>query len=434
MAIAEEPVHHFVDRIAAAVEPSATPRPYTPGPARQICQAIMAQIPAMVIGQERQIRIEAMLKKLTPQHRQVLHESVLAFLRPMVAKEASDIDLGGYGCANQVWFRIFGSKKPDPELGSYTQDETDILIQNILSDLDRSFLFTHRFVDFSFSIIFDSVKVRFRATVYFEMNHLGLNMRLINKEIRPLASLGFHENILKALSLQQVKHGLVLITGITGSGKSTTLDSIIDANNRTCEAHIIIISNPVEFVHQPVKSIIRHREVGRDVNSFKEGTIQSLRQDPDIIVIGEMRDADTISTVLEVADSGHKVFTTLHTSSATEAVDRILGETPSTEQTRIRERLADVLTCVISQKLVPDLSGRLILAKEIMLATPAVRAAVRNNHTDELYQLIYQGNKFGMITMEQDLVRLYKGKRISLDEGYNQANNKKRFEDLINLV
>ncbi|MBN1540774.1 PilT/PilU family type 4a pilus ATPase [candidate division KSB1 bacterium] len=375
-----------------------------------------------------------MLGKLPPVHRRTLRELVIGLLRRMVELEASDIDLGGYGCGDLVWFRIFGRKTADRELGTFSPNETDILIQNILSNHDRASLFSARFVDFSFSMIFDSVQVRFRATAYYDLNHLGLNMRLINKEIRPLSSLGFHENVLKTLSLQHIKHGLVLITGITGSGKSTTLDSIIDANNRTCEAHIIIISSPVEFVHEPKKSIVRHREVGRDVHSFKEGTIQSLRQDPDIIVIGEMRDADTIATVLEVADSGHKVFTTLHTSSATEAVDRILGETPSSEQNRIRERLADVLTCVISQKLVPDLMRRLVLAKEVLLATPAIRAAIRNNHTDELYQLIYQGSKYGMITLEQDLVRLYRNKTISLDEAYSQANNKKRFEDLIKLI
>ena len=146
-----------------------------------------------------------------------------------------------------------------------------------------------------------------------------------------------------------------------------------------------------------------------------------------------MRDADTIATVLEVADSGHKVFSTLHTSSATDAIDRILGETPAVEQDRIRERLADVLTCVISQKLVPSLDGKLVLANEVLVATPAVKSAIRNNHTDEIYQLIYQGSRLGMITMEQNLLNLYKNKVISYREAYSQANIKKRFEDLVKL-
>jgi twitching motility protein PilT len=209
------------------------------------------------------------------------------------------------------------------------------------------------------------------------------------------------------------------------------LDSIIDANNKTMESHIVIISDPIEYVHQPIKSIVKHREIGRDVRLFKEGTIQALRQDPDIIIIGEMRDADTIMTVLEVVDSGHKVFSTLHTSSAVESIDRILGEIPSDEQDRIRSRLADVLTCVISQKLIPGNEGKRVLAKEVMLSNSSVRTAIRNNNTGEIYQIIHQSNEHGMITMEQDLARLYSNNIISYFEAYINANNKKRFEELV---
>ena len=174
-----------------------------------------------------------------------------------------------------------------------------------------------------------------------------------------------------------------------------------------------------------------HREVGRDVLSFKEGTIQSLRQNPDIIIIGEMRDPDTILTALEVTDSGHKVFSTLHTSSAVESIDRIIAEIPSIEQERVRNRLADVLRCVVSQKLVPSLDGKVILAKEVMLMTPSVRAAIKNNNTQEIYQMISEGGELGMITMEQDLRRLHGARRVSVDMAMNFANNKRRMEQLL---
>jgi twitching motility protein PilT len=400
---------------------------------KALLKSIVSQIPEFTFGEERQDFISKLLKETSMDMRVKLKRYLDRFLVEMVEKEASDIDLGGYGCAGKIWYRVHGDKNEEERFGTFQQDDTDILILNILSEKDRDQLFTNRFVDFSYSIGQHQDKIRFRATAYFELNHLGLNMRLINKKVRPIKSLGFHENIIKLLSLKYLKHGLVLLTGITGSGKSTTLDSIIDINNRTINSHIVIISNPVEFVHNPIKSIVRHREIGRDVHGFKEGSIQALRQDPDIIVISEMRDPDTIATVLEVADSGHKVFTTLHTSSATEAIDRILGETPASEQVRIRERLADVITCVISQKLVPSLDGKRILAKEVLVATPAVKTAIRNNHTDEIYQLIHSGGRLGMITMEQDLVQLYKRKKISFYEAFNHANNKKRFEDLIKL-
>jgi len=155
---------------------------------------------------------------------------------------------------------------------------------------------------------------RFRADAYFDLDQIGLNMRAINATVRPYKALEFHPNVNKVVSLQHTKEGLILVTGITGSGKSSTLDSIMDMNNHTIDAHCVIIASPVEYVHTSDRCIIRHREVGRDVLSFKEGTVQSLRQDPDIIIIGELRDPDTILTALEVTDSGHKVFSTLHTS------------------------------------------------------------------------------------------------------------------------
>lgn len=221
-----------------------------------------------------------------------------------------------------------------------------------------------------------------------------------------------------------MKEGLILITGITGSGKSTTLDAIIDENNRTCDAHIIIISSPVEYVHQSKRCLVRHREVGRDVLSFKEGTIQALRQDPDIIVIGELRDPETIVAALDVTDSGHKVFSTLHTSSAVETIDRIIGETDVHEQERVRMRLADVLRCIVSQKLVPTVDGKRTLAKEVLVVTPSVRAAIKNNNTSEIYQMIHQGSEFGMHTMEQDLARLFKLRKITYETAIAFANNK----------
>jgi len=399
--------------------------------AEQILEHLISKIPGIKFGQERQDFIRKMLSDQSEDIRKILKDKLDSFLWLMSPKEASDIDIGGAGGKGNIWYRVYGEKNADSKLGTFSTDETDILIMNILSNNDQEFLFNYRYVDFSYTILKNNVRTRFRATVYFELNHLALNMRLIPNQIRPFSSLGFHPEVAKLLSLKYVQRGLVLITGITGSGKSCTLDTIIDANNQNFNAHIVIISNPVEYVHDSIKSIVRHREVGRDVRSFKEGTIQSLRQDPDIIVLGEVRDPDTIATVLEVADSGHKVFTTMHTSSATESIDRILGETVPLEQTRIRERLADVLVCVISQKLVPSLDGKLVLAKEVLVATPAVKTAIRNNNTDEIYQLIYQSGNVGMITMEQDLVALFRNEKISYQDAFSHANNKKRFEDLI---
>ncbi len=356
------------------------------------------------------------------------------FLTRMFTVNASDIDMGGYGSQGLIWYRIFGSKKPDPTLGKYSPDEMNILIQSVIGERQRTFLYENRNLDFSHMIVFENNEFRrFRADAYFDLDQLALNMRAINNTVRPFKTLELHNNVTKMLSLAHTKEGLCLITGITGSGKSSTLDSIIDANNHTVDGHIVIISSPIEYVHKSDKCIIRHREVGRDVLGFKEGAIQALRQDPDIIMVGELRDPETILTALEITDSGHKVFSTLHTASAVESIDRIIGEIPPVEQERVRNRLGETLRCVISQKLVPSLDGKRVLAKEIMLGTPSVKAAIKNGNTGEIYQMISEGSEGGMCTMEQDLKRLYMQKRISLENAINYCNNKRRMQQLLQL-
>jgi twitching motility protein PilT len=358
------------------------------------------------------------------------------FLSEMLKKEASDIEFGGHGNTGAIWFRIHGDKARAVDLPEFTIDQSNVIILGLLNDNQRKLLMKNKVLDFSYTFEYEKLQkmVRFRATAYFDLDTLCLNMRAISAVPRPLASLDFHPNLVKAMHHKYIKFGLSLITGITGSGKSTTLDSIIDYHNDTEPVHTVIIASPVEYVHTSKKSIIRHREVGRDVLSFKEGVIQSLRQDPDIIVIGEMRDPETIMAALEVTDTGHKVFSTLHTSSAVESIDRIIAEVHPQEQERVRNRLADVLITVMSQKLVPTIGGSRVLAKEALVVNPSVKAAIKNNNTGEIYMMINQGGNQGMITLEQDLKRLYLAKKISLDTAMAYANNKKRMHQLLSAV
>jgi twitching motility protein PilT len=347
--------------------------------------------------------------------------------------EASDIDLGGHGCKGFVWYRRFGKKEKNEDVPHYSEDEITAILLSILSDEQKVVLFKQKNVDFSLSMELndDEEPSRFRGDVYYENNSLVANFRRINQNLFPIDSLGFPQPIIERLNLRYEKAGLILVTGITGSGKSSTLDSIIDMNNRDNEAHIIIIGHPIEFIHKPAKCIVRHREVGEDVISFKDGTVQSLRQDPDIIMVGEMRDPETIANVLEVTDSGHKVFTTLHTSSAVDSIHRIVGEFPPREQDRIRLRLADTLKVGISQKLVPNKQGKISLAKEILSVTDSVKAAIRNQNIGEIYQMITEGKKYGMVTLEQDLYDLYKSDVITKETAMNYSNNRKRMYQLL---
>ncbi|MEX0638971.1 MAG: type IV pilus twitching motility protein PilT [Balneolaceae bacterium] len=404
-------------------------------PLEEICGSIMDQITYSARGLEYHKKVGELVEELEDSSRRELAGILDSFLQLMNQIDASDIDLGGPGCNTSVWYRIHGVKSPLDMESRISIKQSDVLLHNAITVSQREFLLSGKNLDFSYGLELEKgVNQRFRADMYFDMEHLALNMRKIENEIRPFKTLGVHPEIAKALSLKYYKYGMTLVTGITGSGKSSTLDTIIDANNRTVDSHIVIIASPVEMVHEPKRSVVRHREVGRDVLSFKEGAIQALRQDPDIIVIGELRDPETIMTALEITDSGHKTFGTLHTSSAMESIERIVGEVPTDEQNRVKSRLADVLTCVISQKLVPSLDGKRVLAKEVLLVTPPVRAAIRNDNVNEIYQMMAEGSEQGMMTLEQELKRLHDIGQISREEALNNANNKKRLLQLMGEV
>ncbi len=346
---------------------------------------------------------------------------------------ASDMEVGGPGAKNYIWFRIFGEKAAQKDLGTFTEDDITCIMLSVLSDEQKLELFKNKNIDFSIGIPLapGESPSRFRSDVYYETGSLAGSFRRINQKLFPIDSYEFPEPILKRLNLGYEQSGLILVTGITGSGKSSTLDSIIDLNNHSNSGHIIIIGAPIEFIHDSDQCIVRHRELGDDVLSFKDGSREALRQDPDILVVGEMRDASTMAMVLEITDSGHKVFSTLHTSSAVESIHRIIGEFAADEQERVRLRLADTLSVIISQKLVPNIEGKLVLAKEILSVTSSVIAAIRNNNIAEIYQMISEGRKYGMFTIEQDLFNLFKLGKITKETAVNYANNKKRMLQLM---
>ncbi|MCJ7552517.1 MAG: PilT/PilU family type 4a pilus ATPase [Ignavibacteriaceae bacterium] len=400
---------------------------------KKILENFARTIPQSLFGPDRVHYILANIDKLAENEKLALRKFYNKFLREMIEREASDIEVGGHGNEGYIWFRVFGNKERVRDLPQFTVDESAVLICNLFNSNQRKFLEENRNLDFSYTFFYErgKVNVRFRADAYFDLDTISLNMRAINQAIRPLSSLEFHQTALRSMSHGYIKFGLSLITGITGSGKSTTLDSIVDHHNKFDPAHVIIIAAPIEYVHTSNVCLIKHREVGRDVMSFKDGIVQALRQDPDIIIVGEMRDPATITAALEVTDTGHKVFSTLHTSSATESIDRIIAEVPSIEQERVRNRLADVLVSVVSQKLVPSLDGKRIMAKEVLIMTPSVKAAIKNNNTSEIYMMINQGGQQGMITMEQDLKRLYLAKKISLENAISYANNKTRIQQIL---
>ncbi len=422
-------------RIGVGLEPAEDWSPVVNGerPLPAAYYDILDSLPEELEGEDRIGWLAQAVRKIGKQDREAVKALYDRMARKMVDLDASDLDLGGPATNGRVWYRVAGAKEAYDDIGQFTLEETDILILSLLSPTQQDRLLDRLAVDFGYAIPGGDNQPdrRFRTTVYYDNRHLALCKRLLAWEPRPLRSLGFHHVIEAAFMFRHVRDGLTLFTGVTGSGKSTTLDAIVDANNDDIEAHILIVAQPLEFIHTSRKCIIRHREVGTDVRSFVDGMVQGLRQDPDIVIVGEMRDPETISTAMEMADTGHKVFSTLHTGSAIESIDRIVAEYPSEEQDRVRYRLGDVLRCIVSQKLLPAIGGGRVLAKEVLWVTSAAKAAIKNGNTHEIYQMMWQGQDQGMTTLEQDLARLVHIGDISVDVAVSYANNKRRLLSLL---
>jgi len=414
-----------------------TPDPIEVASRPRIPDAALAAVDRVdrdLVGMDRIVELAAQLADLGPDDREAIREGHRRLVRKMVELDASDLDFGGPACNGVAWYRVDGFKRPRPEMGAYSLDESDVHLLSLLSRTQLERLLTNYSVDFGYTLESadqDEPDRRFRVTAYVDNGHVAVCQRMLAWKPRALRSLGFHPVIERGFMFRHVRDGITLFTGVTGSGKSTSLDAIIDANNDDSEGHILIVAQPLEFVHESRRCVIRHREVGTDVASFVDGMVQGLRQDPDIVVVGEMRDPATITAAMEMADTGHKVFSTLHTGSAIESVERIIAEYPPVEQERVRHRLGDVLRCIVSQKLLPAVGGGRVLAKEVLWVTSAARAAIKNGNTNEIYQMIWQGSDQGMTTLEQDLARLVQVGDVSLETALDFANNKRRFLSLV---
>ncbi len=294
--------------------------------------------------------------------------------------------------------------------------DTQNLIYSILTQEQREKLERNWEFDFSYSL---PGKARFRVNIYYQRNSLGAALRVIPVEIRTLEELGLPRVI---ENLAKKPRGFVLVTGPTGSGKTTTLASLTDIINQTRSAHIMTIEDPIEFLHSHKKSIVNQREVNTDTKSFANALKYVLRQDPDVILIGEMRDIETISAALTAAETGHLVFATLHTQDAPQTIDRIVDVFPPHQQMQIRVQLAGTLQGIVSQQLLPTRDGSgLIVAVELMMATPGIRNMIRESKTHQIYSAIQTGQQHGMQTMDQALADLYRRGKISLEIAMSRA-------------
>ena len=343
-------------------------------------------------------------------------------LEEVVRKRASDLHLQ---VGLPPMLRVDGSLTPIVGIDPLDEQMVETLIFAVLDQDQRQILSKDKEFDFSFAF---GTLGRFRANAFHERGNLAAALRLIPNEIKTVTELGL-PNIV--MGFADYPRGLVLITGPTGSGKSTTLAALVDKINSERAQHIITIEDPIEFTHKSKRSVVVQREVHYDTYSFSAALRSSLREDPDVVLIGEMRDLETISAAITIAETGHLVFATLHTNSASQSIDRMIDVFPPHQQSQIRAQLSNILMAICSQRLIPAIGGGRVVAAEVLVTNPAVRNIIREGKTHQLDAVIQTSADQGMQTMDRTLIGLVQSGTVTYDNAREVAVDLNEFERLM---
>jgi twitching motility protein PilT len=342
-------------------------------------------------------------------------------LELMGERRASDLHLT-VGSPPQL--RIDG-RLQRTDMDALTPEMTKKLAYSVMNEKQRKRFEETWELDLSFGI--ENLS-RFRCNLFFQRGNVAIAIRQIPYQIPSFEELGLPRVVSELAGLPR---GLVLVTGPTGSGKSTTLATLIDKINREQYLHIITVEDPIEYLHRHQCSLINQREVGADTLSFPAALKYALREDPDVCLIGEMRDLETVESALNISETGHLAFATLHTNSCAETMNRIIDVFPVNQQEQVRVTLSFVLQAIICQQLIPRVGGGRVVATEILICTPAIRATIRDDKIHQIYSLIQAGQKFGMRTMNQSLAELYLAHKITYGDGIARSANNQELDDLI---
>ncbi|HEX3082451.1 MAG TPA: type IV pilus twitching motility protein PilT [Candidatus Saccharimonadia bacterium] len=343
-------------------------------------------------------------------------------LEQVIKYDASDLHIQ-VGLAPML--RVDGALKPIEDTPVLEPSDVEKLVFSTLDDDQKEILIKDKEVDFSFAF---GNYGRFRVNAFHERGNLAAALRLIPSKVRTLEELEMPKILTE---FTKFPRGLVLVTGPTGSGKSTTLAAMVDMINADQSKHILTIEDPIEYAHNSKKSIVVQREIHYDTYSFAAALRSSLRQDPDVVLIGEMRDLETIAAAVTIAETGHLVLATLHTNSAAQSIDRMIDVFPPHQQQQIRVQLAGMLQGICSQRLVPGIGGGRVVAAEILVATGAVRNIIREGKTHQLDAVIQTGGEYGMQSMDRTLVGLVQQGKITYDEAKNFAIDLQELERLM---
>jgi twitching motility protein PilT len=347
-----------------------------------------------------------------------------ALLEEMIEKGASDLHLTA---GQRPQLRVDGEMRPTSGVEEQlTPKDTQSLAYSVLTENQKKRFELDDELDFSFGI---QNLARFRGNVFKQRGCVAMVLRMIPFNVLTFDDLGLPAVV---STLAERPRGLILVTGPTGSGKSTTLAAIIDKINKERKGHIITVEDPIEFIHSHQGCIVNQREVGTDTKSFATALKYALREDPDVILVGEMRDLETVAAALTIAETGHLVLATLHTNSAAESINRIIDVFPSNQQSQVRAQLSFVLEGVLTQTLLQKSSGRgRVMCAEIMVATPAIRALIRDDKIHQIYSALQSGKKFGMQTMNDGLYQAYIQRHVTKDECLRVAPDRNEFLRMI---
>lgn len=342
-------------------------------------------------------------------------------LEQMVKVNASDLHLT-VGAPPSI--RVDG-KLQRLKLDPLTSEQTKKLSYAMLNEKQKQKFEQNSELDFSFGI--ESMS-RFRCNMFMQRGNVAVALRQIPYRVPTFEELGL-PNVVADFS--KLPRGLILVTGPTGSGKSTSLAAVIDKINKERPVHIITVEDPIEYLHRHQMALVNQREVYSDTASFASALKYALREDPDVVLIGEMRDLETIESALSISETGHLAFATLHTNSAAESINRIVDSFPSNQQEQVRMSVSFSLQAIVSQSLIPKIGGGRVMALEIMVATPAIRALIRDDKVHQMYSMIQSGQKYGMKTMNQSLAELHLTGKISLDDAMNHSSNVQELTEIL---
>ncbi|MBU1471704.1 MAG: type IV pilus twitching motility protein PilT [candidate division Zixibacteria bacterium] len=347
--------------------------------------------------------------------------SLRELLEMMVKRNASDLHLT-VGVPPVV--RVDG-KLVKLDVDTLTPEMTKKLGYSMMNERQRLKFEEESELDLSFGI--ENLS-RFRCNVFVQRGNVAVAIRQIPYRVRSFEDLGVPMTVAEFAKMPK---GLVLVCGPTGSGKSTTLAALIDKINRERQEHILTVEDPIEYLHRHINCIINQREVYADTKSFGEALKYALREDPDVVLIGEMRDLETIESAIKISETGHLAFATLHTNSAAETINRIIDVFPSSQQDQVRVTLSFVLQAIVVQQLIPKIGGGRCLSTEILVATPAIRAIIRDDKTHQIYSMIQSGQKYGMRTMNDSLAELYLTRKITVGDALARSANPTELNEMI---